>query len=181
MTEQTEASRSIAVSGAAKSEPDIQLVPVHPGDFTIDLAPVKYAVIGAILIFTFISVKFSPLVAAKIIVFLFFMALALVCFGIFFIHRLLLVKLMELEHMGNQIRDDALAQIVAGRDGLEKLNQRLSGGNSNHDDGSSSVPELLKAISPLLMFAMQKEKSLIRWGMTGLKVARTIQGFFKGK
>ena len=179
MTDQEPSTASLPIV-SPQSEGHFFVPHPQPGLFH-GLVPVLGLIAAFAAVIAVLAFVYGPLVAAKVLVSIVTIALSMVCLVILLSYRWIMERLVLLEELGYALRDDLLANIAASRHALEQLAERLSDAKHRED---SVVPEFLKSeflksVGPLVIFILHNEKSALRWGLMGLKLARNTLSLFQ--
>ncbi len=119
----------------------------------------------------YLAVKFSPLVAAKILLIEIMLVLGLICLLVFIFRHRLSAELADLEKLAFLGRDEAALLLRQGRASLYTLRQRLEETSHPHKGHEDHVADLVRNVVPIIGLFINKEKDLLRWGMFGWRIA----------
>jgi hypothetical protein len=154
----------------------------YSGPISGDLIPTQYKVVaGLIVIALAIPIFLQPnlVSAAKVIMFYFMLVVAVISLTIFFFQGWILEKLMLAEDIADMVQDEATVQLALVNHKLADLNYRFV---EKHDASTSEVlPAFLKNLTPFAMLFLNKEKSMVRWAMLGMKFAKSAMELYKAR
>lgn len=164
------------------SEAAMAYTAAYSGPISADLIPVQYKVIAGLTVIALaIPVFLQPnlVSAAKVIIFYFMLAVAVISLAIFFFQGWILEKLVLAEDIADIVQDEATVQLAMVNHKLADLNYRFV---EKHDTSTSDVlPDFLKNLTPFAMLFLSKEKSMVRWAMLGMKFAKSAMDLYKAR
>lgn len=154
----------------------------YSGPISADLIPTQYKVIAALIVIALaVPVFLQPnlVSAAKVIMFYFMLVVGVISLTIFFFQGWILEKLMLAEDIADMVQDEATVQLALVNHKLADLNYRFV---EKHDASTSEVlPAFLKNLTPFAMLFLNKEKSMVRWAMLGMKFAKSAMELYKAR
>jgi hypothetical protein len=154
----------------------------YSGPISADLIPTQYKVMAVLVVIALsIPVFLQPnlVSAAKVIMFYFMLAVAVISLAIFFFQGWILEKLILAEDIADMVQDEATVQLAMVNHKLADLNYRFV---EKHDTSTSEVlPDFLKNLTPFAMLFLSKEKSMVRWAMLGMKFAKSAMELYKAR
>lgn len=138
----------------------------------------RYVFYALIIVIFFVPVltRHSLVDGAKLFLIELMFLCGLLSLFVFVIRGRLFLKLHNLEEDTDQIRDEVVIQFTQGRASLNELSEKLA---SRSKGKAAGLAGLIKAAGPAMMFVLSKEKSMMRWGMFGLKMAKNIFDLYK--
>jgi hypothetical protein len=125
-----------------------------------------------------IVTRHSAINAAKMLVAELMLIFGAVSFWIFFLRHQHFTKLRYMEENAGQIRDEAVMYFTEGRAVLHQLTEKL---DPNSKETAFALPKFLKTIGPIMTFFLSKEKTMMHWGMFGLKIAKNLFNAYKSR
>jgi len=165
-----------------RSEAAAAYTAAYSGPISMDLIPTQYKVIALLVVIVLaIPVILQPnlVSAAKVIMFYFMLAVAVISLSIFFFQGWILEKLVLAEDIADMVQDEATVQLAMVNHKLADLNYRFV---EKHDSSTSEVlPDFLKNLTPFAMLFLSKEKSMVRWAMLGMKFAKSAMELYKAR
>lgn len=154
----------------------------YSGPISSDLIPTQYKVIAALVVIALaVPVFLQPnlVSAAKVIMFYFMLVVGVISLTIFFFQGWILEKLMLAEDIADMVQDEATVQLALVNHKLADLNYRLV---ERHDASTTeALPAFLKNLTPFAMLFLNKEKSMVRWAMLGMKFAKSAMELYKAR
>lgn len=154
----------------------------YSGPISADLIPTRYKVIAVLVVIALaIPVFLQPnlVSAAKVMMFYFMLAVGVVSLSICFFQGWILEKLILAEDIADMVQDEATVQLAMVNHKLADLNYRFV---EKHDSSTSEVlPDFLKNLTPFAMLFLNKEKSMVRWAMLGVKFAKSAMELYKAR
>ncbi len=154
----------------------------YRGPISADLIPTQYKVIAVLVVIALtIPVILQPnlVSAAKVIMFYFMLAVGVISLSIFFFQGWIMEKLTLAEDIADMVQDEATVQLAMVNHKLADLNYRFV---EKHDSSTSEVlPDFLKNLTPFAMLFLNKEKSMVRWAMLGVKFAKSAMELYKAR
>lgn len=154
----------------------------YSGPISGDLIPTQYKVAAVLFVVALaVPVFMQPnlVSAAKVLMFYFMLSVGLLCLTIFFFQGWILEKLRLAEDIADMVQDEATVQLTMVNHKLADLNYRFV---EKHDASTSDVlPDFLKNLTPFAMLFLNKEKSMVRWAMLGMKFAKSAMDLYKAR
>jgi hypothetical protein len=154
----------------------------YSGPISADLIPTRYKVIAVLVVIALaIPVFLQPnlVSAAKVIMFYFMLAVGVVSLSICIFQGWILEKLILAEDLADMVQDEATVQLAMVNHKLADLNYRFV---EKHDSSTREVlPDFLKNLTPFAMLFLNKEKSMVRWAMLGVKFAKSAMELYKAR
>ncbi len=154
----------------------------YSGPISADLIPTRYKVIAVLVVIALaIPVFLQPnlVSAAKVMMFYFMLAVGVVSLSICIFQGWILEKLILAEDIADMVQDEATVQLAMVNHKLADLNYRFV---EKHDSSTSEVlPDFLKNLTPFAMLFLNKEKSMVRWAMLGVKFAKSAMELYKAR
>lgn len=154
----------------------------YSGPISGDLIPAQYKVAAVLFVVALaVPVFMQPnlVSAAKVLMFYFMLSVGLLCLTIFFFQGWILEKLRLAEDIADMVQDEATVQLTMVNHKLADLNYRFV---EKHDASTSDVlPDFLKNLTPFAMLFLNKEKSMVRWAMLGMKFAKSAMDLYKAR
>ncbi|MBX9948579.1 MAG: hypothetical protein K2Y39_05430 [Candidatus Obscuribacterales bacterium] len=154
----------------------------YSGPISGDLIPTQYKVAAVLFVVALaVPVFMQPnlVSAAKVLMFYFMLSVGLLCLTIFFFQGWILEKLRLAEDIADMVQDEATVQLTMVNHKLAELNYRFV---EKHDASTSDVlPDFLKNLTPFAMLFLNKEKSMVRWAMLGMKFAKSAMDLYKAR
>ena len=86
--------------------------------------------------------------------------------------------LIEVEEVALFGRDFALFNLPIYRQQLVDLKEKLKG--TDKEEVISGL-DIVKDLAPIFKMFMAKDKSLLKWGMSGFKMFKKLKSFIEGK
>lgn len=139
------------------------------------MVPLIIFVLNTIMIFT-IALR-DALVAAKILLIEVMVVSALISLVIVLASRQIKHGLSQAEEIAHFASDQAFVELNTARETLAQIRRKLS--REEQELASGAIPELLKTVGPFVMLFIQKEKSIFKWGMLGMKIAQNAMALMK--
>ena len=87
--------------------------------------------------------------------------------------------LYQMEEAAFKGRDLARFYLPQARDELRHVRDRIASHNKEAD--APSAADIAKTVMPVIGMLLKNEQNLLRWGMSGMKVYKTVSAFLKGK
>lgn len=165
-----------------RSEAAAAYTAAYSGPISGDLIPAQYKVGAALFVIALaVPVFLQPnlVSVAKVLMFYFMLLVGSLCLAIFFFQGWILDKLRLAEDIADMVQDEATVQLAMVNHKLADLNYRFV---EKHDASTSEVlPDFLKNLTPFAMLFLNKEKSMVRWAMLGMKFAKSAMDLYKAR
>lgn len=152
------------------------------GPISADLIPTRYKVIAVLVVIALaIPVFLQPnlVSAAKVMMFYFMLAVGLISLFICIFQGWILEKLILAEDIADMVQDEATVQLAMVNHKLADLNYRFV--EKRESSTSEILPDFLKNLTPFAMLFLNKEKSMVRWAMLGVKFAKSAMELYKAR
>ncbi|MCC7527662.1 MAG: hypothetical protein IT342_04010 [Candidatus Melainabacteria bacterium] len=152
------------------------------GPISADLIPTRYKVIAVLVVIALaIPVFLQPnlVSAAKVMMFYFMLAVGLISLSICIFQGWILEKLILAEDIADMVQDEATVQLAMVNHKLADLNYRFV--EKRESSTSEILPDFLKNLTPFAMLFLNKEKSMVRWAMLGVKFAKSAMELYKAR
>ena len=130
----------------------------------------KITIVSVVVVFALIAIFLGPLVAAKIIVALAFLKMAILGAIVVIFRKTILINLIELEEMGYLLQQETMVGCVEARQGLNLIHAKIL--SAAHPKEVAAARDLFKYAQPLITMLMKNEKSKLNWAMFGFKIAK---------
>ncbi|PZM80916.1 MAG: hypothetical protein DKT66_16905 [Candidatus Melainabacteria bacterium] len=165
-----------------RSEAAAAYAAAYSGPISGELIPAQYKV-GAVLALIALAVPVfmqpNLVSAAKVLMFYFMLCVGSFCLAVFFFQGWILEKLRLAEDIADMVQDEATVQLTMVNHKLADLNYRFV---EKHDASTSEMlPDFLKNLTPFAMLFLNKEKSMMRWAMLGMKFAKSAMDLYKAR
>ncbi|HNB21450.1 MAG TPA: hypothetical protein PKZ32_03490 [Candidatus Melainabacteria bacterium] len=152
------------------------------GPISGELIPAHFK-LGAVLVIIALAVPVflqpNLVSVAKVLMFYFMLSVGSICLAIFFFQGWILDKLRLAEDIADMVQDEATVQLTMVNHKLADLNYRFV---EKHDVSTTEVlPDFLKNLTPFAMLFLNKEKSMMRWAMLGMKFAKSAMDLYKAR
>ena len=115
----------------------------------------------------------------KILTFYTLVALILVLAAIGVYGKSIIHYLELAEEYAQLGRDMTALYMPVYREQLKELNEKLL--KQKYQADIPTAADLAKDLMPFVSLFLKKEKNIIKWGLTGLRVYKTVSKFFKGE
>ncbi|HEY9714566.1 MAG TPA: hypothetical protein V6C72_13955 [Chroococcales cyanobacterium] len=124
-----------------------------------------------------LAVLHHAFLAAKILMVEVMLGLALPCLLIALFSAQIMILLEEAELIANVLRDEAMFELQQQQLVLRGIREKLTGGEQVIEQ--AHISDLLQYVGPLAMMFFQREKSVVKWGMMGMQIAKNALNIWK--